>query len=113
MEQRDGTGPQETMIMQSTFGQVQDRTQGRHAPNGATSAASSPTVKEIPYDYVATFALQGNPGNRVQDVINISTDGAFVAMAIGYSFIAARLPSNIVRSPAGVANPLATLPLFG
>jgi hypothetical protein len=28
----------------------------------------------------------------VQDVINISVDGAFVAVAIGYSFIPARLP---------------------
>jgi hypothetical protein len=46
-----------------------------------------PTIKEIPYDYVATFALQGKRGNRVQDVINISTDGAFVAVSIGYSFI--------------------------
>jgi hypothetical protein len=45
------------------------------------------TVKEIPYDYVATFTLQGKRGTRVQDVINISTDGAFVAVSIGYSFI--------------------------
>jgi hypothetical protein len=46
-----------------------------------------PTLKEIPYDHVATFTLQGKRGNRVQDVINISTDGAFVAVSIGYSFI--------------------------
>jgi hypothetical protein len=44
---------------------------------------------EIPYDYVAKFTLQGRPGNRVQDVINISIEGAFVAVAIGYSFIPA------------------------
>jgi hypothetical protein len=49
--------------------------------------ASTPTTKEIPYDYVAKFALQGRRGNRVQDVINISVEGAFVAVAIGYSFI--------------------------
>jgi hypothetical protein len=44
-------------------------------------------VKEIPYDYVATFTLEGIPGTRLQDVINISIEGAFIATAIGYSFL--------------------------
>jgi hypothetical protein len=57
------------------------------ARNGA-----GPNMKEIPYDHVATFKLTGNPTNRVQDVINTSVDGAFVAVAIGYSFIPAPLP---------------------
>jgi hypothetical protein len=63
----------------------------------APESAAPPPVQEIPYDYVATFALQGLRGNRVQDVINISIEGAFVAVAIGYSFIPApalSLPSN-------------------
>jgi len=40
---------------------------------------------------VATFTLLGQRGNRVQDVINVSIDGTFVAVAIGYSFIPAVL----------------------
>jgi len=56
-------------------------------------AGQSMTIKEIPYDYVAKFKLLGKPGNRVQDVINISTEGMFVAVAIGYSFIPAKLPA--------------------
>jgi len=52
-----------------------------------------PTAKEIPYDYVAKFKLLGKQGNRVQDVINISIEGGFVAVAIGYSFIPAKLPA--------------------
>ena len=70
--------------MRSVLGQVQESAPAAQTMprNGAT-----PTVKEIPYDYVATFALQGKRGNRVQDVINISTDGAFVAVSIGYSFL--------------------------
>jgi hypothetical protein len=55
---------------------------------------AAPTTREIPYDYVAKFTLQGKRGNRVQDVINISIEGAFVAVAIGYSFIPARLESS-------------------
>jgi hypothetical protein len=50
-------------------------------------------VKEIPYDYVATFTLEGVVGNRLQDVINISTDGAFVAVSIGYSVLPYRQPA--------------------
>jgi hypothetical protein len=55
----------------------------------------TPTVKEIPYDYVARFVLLGQRSNRIQDVINISTDGAFVATAIAYSFI----PGLAVKNP--------------
>jgi hypothetical protein len=40
----------------------------------------------IPYDYGATFNITGRPGNVVQDVINISAEGAFVAVAVGYGF---------------------------
>jgi hypothetical protein len=38
----------------------------------------------MPYDYAATFELTGRPGTIIQDVINISPDGVFVATAIGY-----------------------------
>ena len=62
--------------------------------------------KEIPYDYVAEFELEGKPGNRVKDVINISVDGAFMAVAIGYSFIPAKFPPP---PPPGSAT--STIPL--
>jgi hypothetical protein len=60
------------------------------------------TLKEIPYDHVARFRLTGRPNNRVQDVINISVDGAFVAVAIGYSFIPAKfiLALNATGNPS-------------
>jgi len=72
--------------MRSMYGNLQD------APASAAQVARPPAVpstatKEIPYDHVAIFQLLGQRGNRVQDVINISIDGAFVAVAIGYSFI--------------------------
>lgn len=51
-----------------------------------------PSPREIPYDYVAVFDLIGQRGNRVEQVISISVEGAFVVTAIGYSFIAAPLP---------------------
>jgi hypothetical protein len=40
----------------------------------------------LAYDYAARFELKGIPGNIVQDVINVSTEGIFVAVAIGYGF---------------------------
>ena len=40
----------------------------------------------LPFDQAARFELRGVPGNIVQDVINISSDGTFVAVAIGYGF---------------------------
>jgi hypothetical protein len=51
--------------------------------------APAPSASEgviIPYDHAATFELTGRPGNIVQDVINVASDGVFVATAIGYGF---------------------------
>jgi hypothetical protein len=83
--------------MRSLLGQVQERAS---APSEARLPATPSTSKEIPYDYVAKFVLIGVPGNRVQDVIAISVEGAFVAVTVGYSFIPAAVagqsspPSN-------------------
>jgi hypothetical protein len=49
-------------------------------------AAGSSSEVVMPFDHAASFALKGVPGNIVQDVINISTDASFVAVAIGYGF---------------------------
>jgi hypothetical protein len=49
----------------------------------------SPTVTggtHIPYDYAAQLPLTGRPGNVVQDVIAVSPDAVFIAVAIGYGF---------------------------
>jgi hypothetical protein len=90
----------EVMNMRSEFGQVQERALVHNGTNGVAPAAVPPTVREIPYDYVSTFTLLGKRGNRVPDVINISTDGAFVASAIGYSFIPG-LDRNLVVTAQG------------
>ena len=70
------------------LGLSQDQQQvPRSASDVMPPPVASPTTKEIPYDYVARFLLTGIPSTRVQDVINISIEGAFVAVSIGYSFI--------------------------
>jgi hypothetical protein len=56
------------------------------AGTASAAGAGGVAVKEIPYDYVATFKLTGERGKRVQDVITISTEGTFVAVSIGSSF---------------------------
>jgi hypothetical protein len=69
--------------------------------SGAGAAAG---VKEIPYDYVATFKLAGKRGTRTQDVINISTEGTFVAVSVGSSFV----PSDKTFIPTTAPPPLDT-----
>ena len=56
----------------------------RASPSLNAPGSSAGTV--IPFDHAALFELRGIPGNIVQDVINVSTDGLFVAVAIGYGF---------------------------
>jgi hypothetical protein len=80
-----------------SFGQVPNTAL---APPSAAPLAITPMpgAKEIPYDYVARFQLLGKRGERVQDVINVSVEGAFVAAAIGYSFLPAQLPTPAVTT---------------
>ncbi len=59
-----------------------ERRRPRHAPRVRERASGS----VIPYDMAATFRITGRPGNLLQDVINVSTDGVFVAVGIGYGF---------------------------
>jgi hypothetical protein len=88
----------ETTTMRTTLGKIPD---APPAPVSADPALRAPAtlLKEIPYDHVARFALTGKAGNRVQDVVNISVDGAFVAATIGYSFIpsADRVSGGVVN----------------
>src|SRR5215213_357282 len=65
--------------------QARARNAMRTAPP-SFNTAGSPSGLVMPFDHAATFELKGTPGNIVQDVINISSDGAFVAVAIGYGF---------------------------
>jgi hypothetical protein len=53
-------------------------------PFGNEQLRDLPAVRVIPYDYVAEFTLRGEVGNLIQDVINISVEGVFVAVSIGY-----------------------------
>lgn len=68
---------------------TRSRRRRRIFPDYRSGRRSSPEISGssvIPYDYAAAFELKGRPGNIVQDVINVSTEGSFVATAIGYGF---------------------------
>lgn len=47
-------------------------------------AKDRPAVQIIPFDHVARFELEGIPGRLREDVINISVEGTFIALALGY-----------------------------
>jgi hypothetical protein len=102
--------------MQTRFGQTPENLPTQAMPQVRTQNGSATTTKEIPYDYVARFTLNGQlPGNRVQEVINISVEGAFVAVAIGYSFVPTVRPLADLAPPDRLANsgiPATTLQLF-
>src|SRR5262245_32431642 len=54
---------------------------------GAARTTAPPAVKPIPFDHFFQFALLGQRGNKVQDVVEISTEGVFVALSVGYSLV--------------------------
>jgi hypothetical protein len=81
-------------------------------PLGREQMRDTPAVRVIPYEYVADFALLGEVGNLAQDVINISVEGIFVAVSIGYGLVEERAEALDLRgNPATLgAVKLANLP---
>jgi hypothetical protein len=61
-----------------------NQTRRTESPFGREQGRDLPTVKIIPYEYVTVFPLKGAVGNLIQDVINVSVEGTFVAVAIGH-----------------------------
>src|SRR5215470_3444142 len=77
-------------------------------PVGAPSPAGTEGMI-IHYDHTATFELKGRPGAVAQDVINVGSDGVFVATAIGYGFEEQRArPINNPVAPAPAPAALVT-----
>lgn len=56
-------------------------------PQRGAVSANVAAVKTIPFDYAFQIALTGTRGNKVQDVVEISTEGLFVALSVGYSMV--------------------------
>ena len=81
----------------------------RQTPFGNEQTRDLPWVKVIPYDYVAEFEISGGVGSIVPDVINVSAEGVFVAVAIGYSFEENRVES--ITLPELPTNGQTTIPL--
>jgi hypothetical protein len=54
----------------------------------------------VPFDAAARFPLTGRPGHIIQDVLNVSPDAIFVAVAIGYAFEQERMrPLTLYPNP--------------
>ena len=83
--------------------QVRGRVARRIARPPVAPAPGGPEGMIIPYDHAATFELTGRPGNIVQDVINVASDGVFVATAIGYGFEEQR--ARPINNPAPALAP--------
>ena len=81
----------------------------RETPLGREQLRDVPDVRVIPYDYVADFDLTGEVCNLIQDVINISAEGVFVAVSIGYGFDEDRAEDLALISPSGETPPPQTL----
>jgi len=79
---------------------------------GAVRTNAPPAVKTIPFDYVFQFSLLGQRGNKVQDVVEISTEGVFVALSVGYSLVLDERKTPRTFGPAINPNTLLRGPSF-
>jgi len=74
------------------------------------------TTKSIPFDYVFQLPLTGERGNKVQDVVEISVEGVFVALSVGYSLAPDEQRTSRTFSPVfdpgTTLQPPVIIPLF-
>lgn len=47
----------------------------------------NPSARVIPFDYVATFSLTGQPLNQLENEITVNAEGGYVASSIGYGLL--------------------------
>src|SRR5215510_5968106 len=66
---------------------------------GREPSREAPAARVIPYEYVADFTLRGEVGNLLQDVINVSVEGVFVAVSVGYGLAEERAEQLVLRTP--------------
>jgi len=81
------------------------QTHARETAFGREQLRDLPAVRVIPFDYVAQFDLKGEPGNLLQDVINISVEGVFVAVSIGYGLQEERVRPLAMLTGSGHPTP--------
>ena len=83
-----------------------------------TTRPSPPSAKTIPFDYVFEFKLQGKPASNVQtvvtaqDVVEISMQGVFVGVSMGYSFVLDERKTPRAFGPAIDQATIPTNPVF-
>jgi hypothetical protein len=58
-----------------------------YQPSALTDDTSTTMTRTIPFDYGFQFELKGVRNNKVQDVVEISMQGVFVAVSVGYSLV--------------------------
>ena len=88
---------------------ISSRMQPRAFATGPRRGSAVSDENVVPYDYGATFEITGTPGSIRQDVINISPDAVFVAVAIGYGFEEDRARPLSTRVQDRVTNPVRAL----
>src|SRR5882724_1666662 len=57
-------------------------------PACPTETIGNPSARVIPFDYVTTFQLTGEPQNQLESETTVNAEGGFVATSIGYGLLA-------------------------
>jgi hypothetical protein len=84
----------------------------RATPQGcAVETFGEVDARAIPFDYVTTFELKGNPGAVTEDEISVSVEGGFVATSIGYGLAVEETGVNVtIPNPGSLSgSPLQTV----
>jgi hypothetical protein len=68
-------------------------------------------ARVIPFDYVTTFDLTGNPDRLVEDEVSVSVEGGFVATSVGYGLAVEETGVRVTMPDPGGGINLSEFPL--
>lgn len=88
------------------------RRRGR-GPLPASAAPGAPERRVVPFDYAFRFALTGEPGATRQQSVEVSVEGDFTAVSIGYGVVPEVHPVTFGIAPAAVLRQLERLDRAG
>ncbi len=90
---------------------VYDYESGNYARLGETLIDDIPSTKIVPFDYVSTLNLKGEPGLKVEDEVPVNIDGGYLSTAISYSLDVCDTTVKIENLPDGQPVDLASISL--
>jgi hypothetical protein len=90
-----------------------DHRRRRRGPGEGSARSGAPERRVVPFDYAFRFSLSGSPGAAAQQSVEVSVEGEFTAVSIGYGVVPEVHPVTFGIAPSALLRQLDRLDRAG